>query len=105
MTITRCVTTAGQEVLALVAVDLAARLGGDLLLHRQELELAQHELGDHLEPLGAVDRLEHPLRVGYGEIEIARDEIGEPARVLEVGDQDQDFGRDGVRATNKLIMS
>ena len=73
-----------QVVLALRLVHLAARLGGDLLLHRQDGDLLGEAVVDEAQPLDRVGRLQDLLRVLELQVQVRRGEIGQARRVVEV---------------------
>ncbi len=76
-----------QDVLALRLAHLLLDHGGDLLLHLHHLELPRDDLQHELDPRLDVERLEHLLLVlDRGELggEVARDEVGERARLAHV---------------------
>ncbi len=93
-----------QEVLALRLVHLVARLRGDLLLHGEQLHLAPQHVGDLAQARHRVELLEHHLRVGELELEVARHQVGEAARVVEVGDDHHHLGRDGLAQLHRFLQ-
>ena len=92
-----------EEVLALALVHLALRGGGDLLLHRQHVDLAREELVDLAEPLDRVEGLEDRLRLLELEVEVRRGEVGEARRVVEVRGDDHHLGRDVLAEADRLV--
>ena len=77
-----------QEVLPLGLVHLAFGLGLDLLLHREDFDLRRQELADAPEPRDRLLDLQDLLGGFHLEPEVRHDHVGEPARVLEVLDDD-----------------
>ncbi len=81
-----------KKELALVAVDLAADLGRQLLLHLGQRDLALEELVDPAQPRHGLDRFQHLLRIPDLETEVRRREIGEAERIFKGRGDQQHFG-------------
>ncbi len=79
-----------QEVLPLGLVHLAFGLGLDLLLHREDFDLRCQELADAPEPRDRLLDLQDLLGGFHLEPEVRHDHVGEPARILEILDDDHD---------------
>src|SRR6476620_4904527 len=77
-----------QDVLALGLVHLGLDLGLDPALELEDLDLMGKEVGDELEALGDVDRLEHLLALLRGHVRAVRDHVGEQARLADVAGGD-----------------
>ncbi len=92
-----------QEVLALRAVHLLARLGGELLLHLEQVDLTLEQLGDTPQPHQPVGGLEQGLGVLELELEIGGGEIGEAAGVLEIGGNHHHLARDRAAEAGHLV--
>ena len=92
-----------QEELALRAVHLPLGLRRDLLLHGQDFQLLGHQLVHAAEPLHGVDGLQDLLRPFHLEVEVAGREVGQAARLLHVGGDDDDLGRDGLAEVGGLL--
>ena len=69
-----------QEHLALPLAQLLLDLGLDVLLGVEHADLALHVDQDAAEPLLDAQRLEQRLPLGRGDVDVAGDEVGEPAR-------------------------
>ena len=70
-----------QEHLALALAELFLDLRLDLVLRLEQRDLALHVHQHAAEPLLHGKRFEQPLLFGDGELDVARDEIGELARL------------------------
>ena len=81
-----------EKELALVAVDLAADLGGQLLLHLGQRDLALEQFVDPAQPRHGLDRLQHLLRIPDLETQVRRCEISEAERIFEGRGDQQHFG-------------
>ncbi len=92
-----------EEELALALVHLAARLHRDLLLHGQQLDLAQQQLADSFQPRERRRGLEDPLRLGYLEVQVAGRQVGQPAGIVEVGGDDHHLGRDALAQVHRVV--
>ena len=75
-----------EEELALAFVDFRLDLGLDLGAELDDLELAGEDLGQVAQPFGDVDFFEQLLLLGGLDAERAGDQVGERARVVDVGD-------------------
>ena len=93
-----------QVVLALRLVHLAARLRGDLLLHRQDGDLLAQAVVDQAQPLDRVGGFEDLLGVLELQVEVRGRKIGEARRIVEVGRDDHDLGRDVLAERDGLLQ-
>ena len=71
-----------QEDLALAVADLLLHLALDVLLRVEHVDLALHVDQHAAQPLLDRQRLEQALALGVGQLEIAGDQIGQPARLV-----------------------
>ena len=83
-----------KEVLTLAAVHLAPGLGGDALLHAQELDLPGQQVAHLPQPLDRRRRLQHELGFVRPEVEVAGRQVRQPARVIEIRGDHHDLGGD-----------
>ncbi|OQA06931.1 MAG: hypothetical protein BWY66_01613 [bacterium ADurb.Bin374] len=83
-----------QVVFLLDLLHLLANLAADLLFDHHDLELAVEDRGDLFEAGTGLERLEDLLLLLDLELQMSRDDVGKPARLLDVvGDHDY-FERD-----------
>ncbi len=80
-----------QVVLALVLVDGLAHARLQLLSQLQDVEFADDQLRQHLQALARRALLEHGLLLGHVDIEVGGDQVGQPARVVDVHGDDLQF--------------
>jgi len=73
-----------QEVLAVGAIDLLLHLALDFVLKLQYVQLLGQQDADHLEPLVGAKRLHDLLPRGHGHGQAGGDEVGQPARFVDV---------------------
>lgn len=92
-----------QVVVTLGFVHLLADLDVDVLLHAQELNLMREVVREQLEAVPYVDAFEQVLARVDLEVQMARDEVGQPAGVVDDGDGDERVGRDALRELDPLL--
>ena len=92
-----------QEVLALRLVHLPLCRRRDLLLHRQQVDLAGEKLVDPLQALDGIHRLEDLLRFFELEVEVRCGQVGQSRRIVEIGGDDHDFGADVLAEADGAI--
>ena len=92
-----------QDVLALGLVHLGLDLGLDPALELEDLDLVREEVGDELEALDDVDRLEHLLALLGGHVRAVGDHVGQQARFADVAGGDRGLGRDRGPAGDVLL--
>jgi len=80
-------------VIALGARHLGAHVALHLLLHRRDRKLAAQQRVDAPQPAHGIDDLEHFLSFVDAEPEVRRHQIREAARIVYVGGDRQDLGR------------
>ncbi len=93
-----------QVVLALRPVHLAARLGRNLLLHRQDRDFPGEVLVDEPQPLDGVGALEDALRVLQLQLEVRGREVRQPGGVREVRRDHHDLGRDRLAERDRFLQ-
>ena len=94
-----------EEVLLLELVHLSLGLGRDLRLDVEELELAGQVLIDLLETLEGIDDLQGLLGFLDLELEVAGRQVGQPARLVDVGGDDEDLGRNALAERGGLLQA
>ena len=92
-----------QDVLALGLVHLGLDFRLDPALQLEDLDLVGEEVGDELEPLGDVDRLEHLLALLGRHVRAVGDHVGQQAGLADVPRGDRGLGRDG-RAVRDVLL-
>ena len=92
-----------QVVVALGFVHLLADFDIDVLLHAQELDLMREVVREQLEAVPYVDALEQVLARIDLEVQMARNEVGQPASVVDDGDGDERVGRDALREFDPFL--
>ena len=83
-----------QDVLALGLVHLGLDLGLDPALQLEDLDLVGEEVGDELEALDDVDRLEHLLALLGGHVRAVGDHVGQQSGLADVAGGDGGLRRD-----------
>ncbi len=92
-----------QELLALVAARVFARLALHLLLHLEDFEFLREDLADLHETLGGIEGLEDFLRFADLETEVRSHEVGETTRIRDLFDDHQDVGREHLAEVDDLL--
>ena len=92
-----------QDVLALGLVHLGLDLGLDPALELEDLDLVREEVGDELEPLDDVDRLEQLLALLGGHVRAVGDHVGQQPGLADVARGDGGLRRDRRAAGDVLL--
>ena len=92
-----------QDVLALGLVHLGLDFGLDPALQLEDLDLVGEEVGDELEPLGDVDRLEHLLALLGRHVRAVGDHVGQQAGLADVAGGDGGLRRDRGAVRDVLL--
>ncbi len=82
-----------QDVLALGLVHLRLDFGLDAALQLEDLDLVREEVGDELETLDDVDRLEQLLALLRAHVGAVGDHVGQEPGLSDVAGRDGGFGR------------
>ena len=93
-----------QVVLALRTIHLAPGLRRDLLLHRENRDLAREVLVHEPKAFDRVGRLEDPLRFLELELQVRGGEIGEPRGIGKVRRDHHHLGRDALAERHGLLQ-
>ena len=94
-----------QVVFALVLVDLALDLCGDILLNRQNLDFLQQDVVEFPEPLLLVQCLEDRLLVLNLDFQMRRDHIRHPARRFDCHDRRKNLRRQTLVDVDVVIKA